>query len=424
MPEDRRLALSWAVLARAWPSLALVRRRGHRRRLAAAPRSGPRAIADTIKCPTCRSQSVADSDAPRRRRSATEIARRIDAGQTDAEIRAYFVEPLRRGHPPHAAGLGAGGAGLGAAGGGLVLGAAGLGLVFGAAAGGTGSLARRRPAPGRDRSGPGRPAALEEQRSFLLRSLDDLDREYAAGDVDESTTPPSRTTMPAGRPPGAGDRRGQGPLRRRPPAALAGAAIVAVVALVAFAVLAGVVVARSAGRRDPRWSITGADPRSETRQALAECSRLSGLEGQALEALQCYDVVLAQDPGNPEALTYRGVLLILASLVDEGVGYLEEAVAADPDYPDAHAFLAIVHNNRCEAEEALAELDTLERLDPPARLLQETDGIRENAEAQLDGTRPCTSLSSMPPASPATTAEERGEDRHLWWGVPAGSGSG
>ncbi len=29
-------------------------------------------------------------------------------------------------------------------------------------------------------------AALEEERDFLLRSLEDLEREYAAGDVDDS----------------------------------------------------------------------------------------------------------------------------------------------------------------------------------------------------------------------------------------------
>jgi cytochrome c-type biogenesis protein CcmH len=47
-------------------------------------------LAETIKCPTCRSQSAADSDAPASRAIRTEIARRVDAGQSDGEIRAYF----------------------------------------------------------------------------------------------------------------------------------------------------------------------------------------------------------------------------------------------------------------------------------------------------------------------------------------------
>ena len=50
-----------------------------------------RAIAASIKCPTCRSQSVLDSDAPASEAAREEIARQVGAGRTDAEIRAWFV---------------------------------------------------------------------------------------------------------------------------------------------------------------------------------------------------------------------------------------------------------------------------------------------------------------------------------------------
>jgi len=49
------------------------------------------AISETIKCPTCRSQSTADSDAPASQEIRAEILRRIDDGQSDEEIRAYFA---------------------------------------------------------------------------------------------------------------------------------------------------------------------------------------------------------------------------------------------------------------------------------------------------------------------------------------------
>jgi cytochrome c-type biogenesis protein CcmH len=49
------------------------------------------ALADGLKCPTCRSQSVADSDAPVSKEIRAEITRRIEGGQTDAEIRAYLT---------------------------------------------------------------------------------------------------------------------------------------------------------------------------------------------------------------------------------------------------------------------------------------------------------------------------------------------
>ena len=50
------------------------------------------AIADGLKCPTCRSQSVADSDAPVSKEIRADIVRRIEAGETDAEIRAYLID--------------------------------------------------------------------------------------------------------------------------------------------------------------------------------------------------------------------------------------------------------------------------------------------------------------------------------------------
>lgn len=49
------------------------------------------AIEQSIKCPTCRGQSVAESDAAASKAIRTEIAKRIGEGQTDAQIRDYFA---------------------------------------------------------------------------------------------------------------------------------------------------------------------------------------------------------------------------------------------------------------------------------------------------------------------------------------------
>jgi cytochrome c-type biogenesis protein CcmH len=49
------------------------------------------AVADTVRCPTCRSQSAADSDAPASVAIRTEIEARLRDGQTDGQIRAYLV---------------------------------------------------------------------------------------------------------------------------------------------------------------------------------------------------------------------------------------------------------------------------------------------------------------------------------------------
>src|SRR3954469_12372689 len=49
------------------------------------------AIEQTIKCPTCRGQSVAESDAPASKAIRTDIAERIAQGQSDDEIRTFFA---------------------------------------------------------------------------------------------------------------------------------------------------------------------------------------------------------------------------------------------------------------------------------------------------------------------------------------------
>ena len=59
---------------------------------------GPRTVAERadalaaeLRCPTCRSQSALESDAEVSRAMRAEIRDRLAAGETDAEIRGYFV---------------------------------------------------------------------------------------------------------------------------------------------------------------------------------------------------------------------------------------------------------------------------------------------------------------------------------------------
>jgi cytochrome c-type biogenesis protein CcmH len=51
-----------------------------------------RSIALTLKCPTCRSQSVADSESASARAIRTEIAQRVADGQEADEIRAAIAD--------------------------------------------------------------------------------------------------------------------------------------------------------------------------------------------------------------------------------------------------------------------------------------------------------------------------------------------
>jgi cytochrome c-type biogenesis protein CcmH len=53
------------------------------------------AIAKTIKCPVCRSESVFDSRADASQNIRDEIARQVAAGRTDDQIRAYINDRFK-----------------------------------------------------------------------------------------------------------------------------------------------------------------------------------------------------------------------------------------------------------------------------------------------------------------------------------------
>ncbi|MDP1819210.1 MAG: hypothetical protein Q8K58_04875 [Acidimicrobiales bacterium] len=224
--------------------------------------------------------------------------------------------------------------------------------------------------------------ALEEQRDFLLRSLEDLEREHAAGDVDEHdyrSLKDDYTVRAAAilRALEAGPTRPQParPRRSWSRVALVGAGVVV------FAVLAGWLVAQSAGRRDPGDVATGGIRQPVTAK-LNEAGRL--LAEQDLEgAIELYDEVLVDDPANVEALTYRGWVLTLSGEAREGVTSLFDAAAVDPEYPDVHAFLAVVLFRNGLVDQADSALRKLEALDPPAFIRDLTAGLRTEIDAAL-----------------------------------------
>jgi tetratricopeptide (TPR) repeat protein len=240
-------------------------------------------------------------------------------------------------------------------------------------------------------------AALRDQRDFLLASLEDLERERAAGDLDDADyaalkddytaraaavlralDDAARTRVAAPRP------------RSWRRAAAAGGLVVV------FAVLAGVLVAQSAGRRDPGETATGVDTQTAT-QKLNEAGRLSA-EGELDDALSLYDEVLENEPDNVEALAYRGWLLTLSGRASDGLESLLDAATTDPSYPDVHAFLAVVFFRSGLVSEADRELDRLDSLDPPASIRSLVAGLRAEVDAALGG--PDGATSTTAPAGP------------------------
>lgn len=227
-------------------------------------------------------------------------------------------------------------------------------------------------------------AALEEQKEFLLRSLDDLDAERAAGDIDDAdhrALADDYTARAAEVLRRIDDRKARsapaGP--QRPARTLLWVAGVATVA-----VLAGVFVAQAAGRRDTGDPLSGGI-RETTRAQVAGCQG-DLADGEVLAAIECFDDVLAEAPDNVEALTYRGWALVLTGderLVPTGLEYLQRAVDADPEFLDARVFRAIVFERQGEADDARAELAVIDAADAPPAVRELVAPLRERLEEEV-----------------------------------------
>lgn len=153
--------------------------------------------------------------------------------------------------------------------------------------------------------------------------------------------------------------------------------LVWVVAVVAFALLAGVLVAQSAGRRGAGETFTG-DIRQTTRDLLLT-ARDQTAAGEFDQALATYDEVLAIAPTNAEALTYSAWIgrTMARSLDDEAaLLLLDDAIAADPAYADARVFRAIILRDLGRFDESLAELDSIDPDAVPEFMVPQVASLR------------------------------------------------
>jgi tetratricopeptide (TPR) repeat protein len=239
---------------------------------------------------------------------------------------------------------------------------------------------------------PDRLAALEEERTFLLRSLRDLDAEHAAGDVDQH----DYATLRDGYTKRAAEviRELDDGLARLPERRPAGWSrrLAIGAAVVAGAVGAGVLVARSSGDRLTGDEITGDAPGDGIASMLAEARLVRATD--PLAAMELYGDVLDLRPDHPEALTYSGWLLlyvgqqstdeaVAADAVDAARQKLDQAIVADPSYPDPHCYLAIIASEYDgDVDEARAQADTCLELDPPADLRAQTESYLDQLEGR------------------------------------------
>lgn len=231
---------------------------------------------------------------------------------------------------------------------------------------------------------------LVAERDELLALLERTRADQAAGDLDDDDADaliddytsriadlsraidgdgaPAASALPAG---------GGAPVPRTGASGGNRRAVLWVAAVVVFALLAGVLVVQSAGRRGAGETFTG-DIRQSTRDLLLT-ARDQIAAGEFDEALATYDEVLAIAPTNAEALTYSawvGRTMARTLDDDEALDRLDDALATTPDYPDARVFSAIILRDQGRFDEAAALLDGLNPDDVPDFLAVQVETLR------------------------------------------------
>jgi hypothetical protein len=227
---------------------------------------------------------------------------------------------------------------------------------------------------------------LVDQRDALLRSIEDLERERSAGDLDDGafavlhaeyvarTAEVLRALASLSDADGGatGDRgtpslwrRSRQFLGRRGPRRVLGVGATLCV-LVAIALVATLL----AGVRLPGEEETGGvviPQKSQVQQDLAQAEELANAD-DLNQAIQLYDAVLRDVPDQPEALTYRGWLERLVGRADSNVNVvtlgdesLADAAKIAPGYADAHGLygIALLEDGGAKALPlALAQFET------------------------------------------------------------------
>lgn len=234
---------------------------------------------------------------------------------------------------------------------------------------------------------------LVSERDHLLAELDEIDHQFARGEIDraqrdiltEAVTAEAARVIVAlerGKAPGSRKARGLGRVT---------VALVAVGAMVAITwFLLGQLAPReplsvaspesSLEERAARLADVLADDPSNVPARLAYARFLIQMD-QLTEAVAQFDEVVVHDPTNTEALTYGGWVAVLTG-TPGGIDRLDRAVATDPGYPDARALrgLALVRAGR--ESEARADLSEYLRLVPDGPLAAEVSRVISGLEPE------------------------------------------
>ena len=230
---------------------------------------------------------------------------------------------------------------------------------------------------------------LEEERDFLLKSLDDLERERAVGDVDDDDYAALKDSYVARA--AAVIRDIESISTPKPSRRIGWRPVAWGLLVVAVAIGAGVVVARSTGERSPGMTMTGPVDDGSVSSLLVR-ARSMGMSDMA-GTLDLYSRVLAIEPDNVEALTYFGWYTVLSAtqqadadqgsqMLQSGMVLLRQATVTDDTYPDAHCFLGIAFFRFLDdAEAAKPEIDACLAANPPAQVKTMVEGLASQIDS-------------------------------------------
>lgn len=235
---------------------------------------------------------------------------------------------------------------------------------------------------------------LRDERQFLLQSLQDLDREREAGDIDELDYVALRDGYTARAASVITQLdSGENLSSIEPRRSSWRKSILIAVAVILCASSIGWFMASQFGQRLPGQSLSGGIADS-TASLLSQARAINFTD--PVTAVDLYSQVLKTDPDNIEALTYRAWLIALISrdasedlrvlafaTATEDLG---RAIALDSRYPDAHCFLGIIRFRiAADAKGAKEELLVCQEHNPPALVQEFVDSIVAEVDAALGG---------------------------------------
>ena len=206
---------------------------------------------------------------------------------------------------------------------------------------------------------------VENEKYFLIKSLNDLDDELAKGDISQKdyvqlTRRYKRRliTLNIKKPSSS----------QKPKLQNATKTWFTVAFLVAVAVVSGLAIANFSGERSASETLTGSI-RKSTVTKLQEAQQLLSDSKTWPQAIEIYEEVLEDQPSNVEAITYRAWLSYRQGAASEPlIEEWNEVRLLNPEFADAIVFLTIALSDEDRFPEALSQLKELKEIEVAPQL--------------------------------------------------------